>query len=112
MSILYFHVCVKNKIMIIDFLCLNSFSHNNDYILTGLSQIRLKNTLWGLHKRGPYIKLRKRKNPLDGNPFMKGVIIKTLIKKPKKPNSANRKCVLVRLSNGKEMFAYVPGMTS
>jgi len=41
---------------------------------------------------------------------MKGVILKTLIKKPKKPNSANRKCVLVRLTNGKEMVAYVPGI--
>lgn len=36
--------------------------------------------------------------------------MRTLIKKPKKPNSANRKCVLVRLSNGKEMVAYVPGI--
>lgn len=40
---------------------------------------------------------------------MKGVVLRTLIKKPKKPNSANRKCVLVRLSNGKEATAYVPG---
>lgn len=40
---------------------------------------------------------------------MRGVVLRTLVKKPKKPNSANRKCVLVRLSNGKEMTAYVPG---
>uniref|UniRef100_A0A1E1WZ04 Small ribosomal subunit protein uS12m n=1 Tax=Amblyomma aureolatum TaxID=187763 RepID=A0A1E1WZ04_9ACAR len=53
---------------------------------------------------------KKRKHPLDSQPFMKGVVIKTLIKKPKKPNSANRKCVLVRLSNGKEAAAYVPGV--
>ena len=32
------------------------------------------------------------------------------MKKPKKPNSANRKCVVVRLSNGKELTAYVPGI--
>lgn len=63
-----------------------------------------------MHRTGPHIKIRKPKNPLDGNPFMKGVVLKTLIKKPKKPNSANRKCVLVRLSNGKEMVAYVPGI--
>lgn len=31
------------------------------------------------------------------------------MKKPKKPNSANRKCVLVRLTTGKEMVAYIPG---
>lgn len=42
--------------------------------------------------------------------IFQGVVLKTLIKKPKKPNSANRKCVLVRLSNGKEMVAYVPGI--
>uniref|UniRef100_G3MTN0 Small ribosomal subunit protein uS12m n=1 Tax=Amblyomma maculatum TaxID=34609 RepID=G3MTN0_AMBMU len=53
---------------------------------------------------------KKRRHPLDNKPFMKGVVIKTLIKKPKKPNSANRKCVLVRLSNGKEATAYVPGV--
>lgn len=50
-----------------------------------------------------------KRNPLGDNPFLKGVILKTLIRKPKKPNSANRKCVLVRLSNGKEMIAYIPG---
>ena len=39
----------------------------------------------------------------------RGVVIKTVIKKPKKPNSANRKCVLVRLTTGKEATAYIPG---
>jgi small subunit ribosomal protein S12 len=39
----------------------------------------------------------------------KGIVLKVLIKKPKKPNSANRKCVLLRLSTGKEMVAYIPG---
>ncbi|XP_052750737.1 40S ribosomal protein S12, mitochondrial [Galleria mellonella] len=63
-----------------------------------------------MHRTGPHIKQRKSRNPLNGNPFAKGVVLKTLIKKPKKPNSANRKCVLVRLSNGKEMIAYVPGI--
>ncbi len=62
------------------------------------------------HMKGMHIKNRKNKNPLGrGVPFAKGVVLKTVIKKPKKPNSANRKCVLVKLSNGKEMTAYVPG---
>ena len=39
----------------------------------------------------------------------KAIVIKPVIKKPKKPNSANRKCVLVRLPSGKEAIAYVPG---
>jgi small subunit ribosomal protein S12 len=73
-------------------------------------QERFVSSLQRMHKTGPHIKERIPKRPLDGNPFMKGVVLRTLIKKPKKPNSANRKCVLVRLSNGKEMVAYVPGI--
>lgn len=58
----------------------------------------------------PFIRIRKKRKPvLDGQPFAKGVVLRTLIKKPRKPNSANRKCVLLRLSTGKEMVAYVPG---
>lgn len=64
-----------------------------------------------MHRTGPLFKNRPNKNPLGfGIPFAKGVVLKTVIKKPKKPNSANRKCVLVRLSTGKEMVAYVPGI--
>ncbi|KAL3267499.1 hypothetical protein HHI36_011622 [Cryptolaemus montrouzieri] len=73
-------------------------------------QERSMASLYQMHRRGPHIKTRKPRKPLDGNPFMKGVVLRTLIKKPKKPNSANRKCVLVRLSNGKEMVAYIPGI--
>ncbi|XP_019868994.1 40S ribosomal protein S12, mitochondrial [Aethina tumida] len=73
-------------------------------------QDRCMASLSQMHRKGPHQKIRKPRQPLDGNPFMKGVVIKTLIKKPKKPNSANRKCVLVRLSNGKEMVAYIPGI--
>ena len=55
-------------------------------------------------------KYRPDRNPLGHKKFMaKGVVIRTVIRKPKKPNSANRKCVLVRLPNGKEATAYVPG---
>lgn len=79
-------------------------------IFTGASLMGPKNILMKMHKTGPIKKVRPPRKPLDGNPFLKGVILKTLIKKPKKPNSANRKCVLVRLSNGKEMVAYVPGI--
>ncbi|XP_060530698.1 small ribosomal subunit protein uS12m [Cylas formicarius] len=75
-----------------------------------LFQGRTMASLQQMHRTGPHYKKRIKKRPLDGNPFMKGVVIRTLIKKPKKPNSANRKCVLVKLSNGKEMVAYVPGI--
>ena len=62
-----------------------------------------------IHRRGP-VKPRKRRHPLDEKCQMRGFVIKTIIKKPKKPNSANRKCVMVRLTNGKELPAYVPGI--
>ncbi|KAK6316887.1 hypothetical protein J4Q44_G00122870 [Coregonus suidteri] len=42
-------------------------------------------------------------------PMLKAVILKTMIRKPKKPNSANRKCARVRLSNGKEAVVFIPG---
>ncbi|XP_063976423.1 small ribosomal subunit protein uS12m isoform X3 [Diachasmimorpha longicaudata] len=70
---------------------------------------RFGSSLWMMHLKGPHVKKRPSKKILNGQPFAKGVVIKTLIKKPKKPNSANRKCVLVKLSFGKEKIAYVPG---
>ncbi|XP_075221239.1 30S ribosomal protein S12 technical knockout [Lycorma delicatula] len=67
-------------------------------------------SLGHMHKTGPIYKYRPNRNPLEGKSQAKGIVLKTLIKKPKKPNSANRKCVLVRLSTGKEMVAYIPGI--
>lgn len=64
--------------------------------------------LFVIHYAKPKIKLPRR-HPIDNKPQMKGVVLRTVIKKPKKPNSANRKCVVVKLSNGKEKVAYVPG---
>lgn len=66
-------------------------------------------SLFKLDKRG-IPPARKRRSPIDGNPQMRGIVLKTVIKKPKKPNSANRKCVLVRLTNGREATAFVPGI--
>lgn len=44
------------------------------------------------------------------SPFKRGVCIKVTTKTPKKPNSAIRKIARVRLTNGIEVTAYVPGM--
>jgi small subunit ribosomal protein S12 len=44
------------------------------------------------------------------SPFKRGVCVKVTTKTPKKPNSAIRKIARVRLSNGMEVTAYVPGM--
>ncbi len=42
-------------------------------------------------------------------PFKRGVCTKVTTKTPKKPNSAIRKIARVRLSNGMEVTAYIPG---
>ena len=42
-------------------------------------------------------------------PFKRGVCIKVTTKTPKKPNSAVRKIARVRLTNGMEVTAYIPG---
>ena len=46
---------------------------------------------------------------MKNRPGMKGVCMRVGIVKPKKPNSAERKVARVRLSNGKEVTAYIPG---
>jgi small subunit ribosomal protein S12 len=43
------------------------------------------------------------------SPFKRGVCIKVTTKTPKKPNSAIRKIARVRLTNGTEVTAYIPG---
>ena len=45
-----------------------------------------------------------------GSPFKRGVCVKVTTTTPKKPNSALRKIARVRLSNGMEVTAYIPGV--
>jgi small subunit ribosomal protein S12 len=45
-----------------------------------------------------------------GSPFKRGVCIKVTTVTPRKPNSALRKIARVRLSNGMEVTAYIPGI--
>jgi len=52
----------------------------------------------------------KSKAPaLQGNPQKRGVCVQVRTQTPKKPNSALRKVARVRLSNGVEVTAYIPG---
>lgn len=44
------------------------------------------------------------------SPFKRGVCVKVTTKTPKKPNSAIRKIARVRLTNGIEVTAYIPGI--
>ena len=53
---------------------------------------------------------KKSKSPaLDGCPQRRGVCVRVYTTTPKKPNSAMRKVARVRLTNGKEVNAYIPG---
>jgi len=45
-----------------------------------------------------------------GNPFKRGVCVKVGTVTPRKPNSALRKIARVRLTNGSEVTAYIPGV--
>jgi len=51
----------------------------------------------------------KRRKKAIGSPFKRGVCLKVTTMTPKKPNSALRKIARVRLSNGTEVTAYIPG---
>ena len=52
---------------------------------------------------------RRRTELAKGAPFKRGVCTKVYTTTPKKPNSALRKVAKVRLSNGTEVIAYIPG---
>lgn len=53
---------------------------------------------------------RKRTFLPESSPFKRGVCVKVTTTTPKKPNSALRKIARVRLSNGQEVTAYIPGV--
>ena len=53
---------------------------------------------------------RKKTVIQQGAPFKRGVCLKVTTTTPKKPNSALRKIARVRLSNGMEVTAYIPGV--
>ncbi len=55
--------------------------------------------------------LHRRRHTLPrGAPFKRGVCVQVRTMTPKKPNSALRKIARVRLSNGTEVTAYIPGV--
>ena len=67
-------------------------------------------TINQLVRKGRVRAARKSKSPvLDSCPAKRGVCLQVKTQTPKKPNSALRKIARVRLSNGKETTAYIPG---
>ncbi len=56
-----------------------------------------------------YNALKNRTTRGEGSPQKRGVCLQVKTTTPKKPNSALRKIAKVRLSNGMEVTAYIPG---
>ena len=67
-------------------------------------------TIQQLVRKGRKPKPRKASTPaLKGSPQRRGVCTRVYTTTPKKPNSALRKVARVRLTNGIEVTAYIPG---
>jgi small subunit ribosomal protein S12 len=67
-------------------------------------------TINQLVRKGRKTTLKKSKSPaMRGNPQKRGVCTRVYTTTPKKPNSALRKVARVRLTNGFEVTAYIPG---
>ena len=67
-------------------------------------------TINQLVRQGRKKTIKRSKSPvLDACPQKRGVCLQVKTQTPKKPNSALRKVARVRLSNGKEITAYIPG---
>ncbi len=56
------------------------------------------------------IEKKKKARALEGAPQKRGVCTRVYTQTPKKPNSALRKVARVRLTNGIEVTAYIPGI--
>ena len=67
-------------------------------------------TINQLVRKGRVSKTEKTNTPaLKGAPQRRGVCTRVATQTPKKPNSALRKVARVRLTNGAEVGAYIPG---
>ncbi len=75
----------------------------------GMTRRRMP-TINQLIRHGRSSPVGKDKSPaLKSNPFRRGVCTRVYTTTPKKPNSALRKVAKVRLTNGFEVIAYIPG---
>ncbi|HBL83721.1 MAG: 30S ribosomal protein S12 [Clostridiales bacterium GWF2_38_85] len=79
----------------------------NQLVRIGREKVTYKSTAPALQKGVNSIK--KISTDLH-SPQKRGVCTKVAIKTPKKPNSAQRKVARVRLTNGFEVWSYIPGI--
>ena len=64
-----------------------------------------------LVRKGRKRPIKKSKSPaLESSPQRQGICLVVKVTSPKKPNSALRKIARVRLTNGREITAYIPGI--
>ena len=100
--------------------CYSQYSWGNEVISNLVIDMP---TIRQLLKKGREKNIGKTKSPALGryfnylqnrpvqatSPFKRGVCLKVFTTTPKKPNSALRKVARVRLTNGMEVTAYIPG---
>ena len=68
-------------------------------------------TIQQLVRKGRSARVGQTKTPaLKGSPQRRGVCTRVYTTTPRKPNSALRKVARVKLSNGTEVTAYIPGV--
>lgn len=79
----------------------------NQLVRKGRKQQKKKPKAVALRRGFNSLKNQPTKFP---SPFKRGVCTKVTTMTPKKPNSALRKIARVRLTNGMEVTAYIPGM--
>lgn len=75
-------------------------------IQKGRKRVRKKTRSVALRR---YFNALKNRYKISPSPFKRGVCLKVFTTTPKKPNSALRKVARVRLTNGMEVTAYIPG---
>jgi small subunit ribosomal protein S12 len=86
-----------------------SLAHNYQKRVSQIKQYKMP-TIQQLVRNGREQLTFKSKSPaLDSCPQRRGVCTRVYTTTPKKPNSAMRKVARVRLTNGKEVNAYIPG---
>ncbi|RLJ02837.1 MAG: 30S ribosomal protein S12 [Candidatus Aenigmatarchaeota archaeon] len=75
-------------------------------LMTNRKRMRWKET--GFKNR--MLDIKKKKDPLEGAPQARGIVLEKRTVEAKQPNSALRKCVRIQLiKNGKQITAFVPG---
>ena len=80
----------------------------NQLVRKGRKTIKKKTKVQALLTSFNLIKNRSVHLP-KGSPFKRGVCLKVTTTTPRKPNSALRKIARIRLTNGEEVTAYIPG---